>query len=814
MSNLGNRNMTGHGRAETLRRVCSLAGFVMAFVPVYLSVPDAKELFSVDVKAQEIALEKDFGKASAHLNRNELQNARSVLALVSNRIARLKKGLSKEKKLEYSRRLSQIQSIMTAKEDSLVNRNIEILKTDGIEAAEQFMQNDLRIHGLPQDRMAQIDKVMMDLGPELQRMEEEQQLRRTIDQLEKGLPLDKDIDPYILHSAKRILEARADSIRAIDEQRARVEADLVAKRRLVAAKARQDSLNTYAKEQKRLAKEEAKRQEKLARENEKARRDSIKAFNVEKERLARLHEEQEKAREDSIRGYQQEKERIALEKRKQQEELARQREQARQDSIRSYNQEQERIARAREAREQARQDSIRACNVEQERLALEARQRQEQRDRQLEQARQDSIRSVEAEQARLAKLERERKQQIALEQDQRKKEALRLEQEKLKTEQARLERERQAQLAAQVKAREEQRRAEAARLKQENKEKDKRKREEQLAAQRVEDERQKRIDAEQTRQREEERISQENAARARQSELETQRDAALRLKREEENRRRETARATRIEQDRLHRQQEAAAREQEFARHQEDARRFEEQKSQAEKQRHSRLRETSKPAQVASVDTDQQKRMEQEQRQREAALRAEEELRRRQSQPAMRPAAPSAPSRGNARASTGEPAGAQGSTVRAYYAELDNNRKTAREYTTRIYTLVEEGKAQEAAGKFRQHRVFISQNIIAEAFNVLEQTVGDAVIRATMVTGQSGNSAPAIVSAAPAAPPEAPEEVMVRKIREFIRRNNVEGAYAELQRTKKDLKRYLGKQEFRSLEDMVKNAYEYRTKGK
>jgi hypothetical protein len=145
-------------------------------------------------------------------------------------------------------------------------------------------------------------------------------------------------------------------------------------------------------------------------------------------------------------------------------------------------------------------------------------------------------------------------------------------------------------------------------------------------------------------------------------------------------------------------------------------------------------------------------------------------------------------------------------SAQEYLKGLRDNQKKAQNMVMALYDLVDKKRANEALEKFKQDRGFIAQNVDAQVFNVLEQTIFQSV----MLSQSKGVSETSPEKSQAAVPPE---QEIIDKINSFMRDNKIEAAYGELKRTEKTLKRYMTGEEFRQLKNMVENAYKIRKQG-
>jgi hypothetical protein len=121
-----------------------------------------------------------------------------------------------------------------------------------------------------------------------------------------------------------------------------------------------------------------------------------------------------------------------------------------------------------------------------------------------------------------------------------------------------------------------------------------------------------------------------------------------------------------------------------------------------------------------------------------------------------------------------------------------------------LYDMIDKKQAKQALEKFKQDRSFIAQYVDAQVFNVLEQTIAQSVMQAPAQSAME----PSGQKDQPKA--MLPEQEIIDKINSFMRDNKIEAAYSELKRTEKSLRRFMTREDFRQLKNMVENAYKIR----
>lgn len=458
---------------------------------VVCEAAESSELFTVDVGQQKANLEKEFAKIEDWIPSAKLHEVRNTTDLIEHKVERLRKNLTREETASYQSKIDRIRKIIAAKEDSLVNITMGILHSQGVDASLQFMQNDLREHGVEETKINAVEKKILEEAPVIKQAQEHDALARTLKILESGNLPDSSIDPYIIKTAERILQARQDSIKRIEDEKKSIEMEEKEKierarmEKEIKEKERQDELLVKQREEEvKQKRAEEERQKKLAEQQEKTRKDSIesetkvqkrkeelakeserrieearkereKETRVEEKRLKPLLAQQEKARQDSIKAEKKEQEQLAKAEEKRQKEMLAEQKKVRKDSIKAAEKD-ERLARMEEMRQKtllpqqrkARRDSIEANKKEKERMARIEDLRQKEMRAQQEKDLRDSVEADKKEKDRLARFEDQRQKQTFAQQDKARKDSIEVDK-KEKERLARLEDLRQKQTLAQ-----------------------------------------------------------------------------------------------------------------------------------------------------------------------------------------------------------------------------------------------------------------------------------------------------------------------------------------------------------------------------
>jgi hypothetical protein len=374
------------------------------------------KLITRDVGKQKARLESEYTNVNNYLSKNNLHEARSSTELLEFKLDKLRKDFSGDEFQSWKSKVDKAIKTIAFKEDSLVTRTIEILHTQGIDQSLQFMQNNLRLHGVSESKLNSVEKKILDEAPEIKQTQEREAIARALKVLERGQVPDKSFDPYIVKTAQRIILARADSVKRIEDAK---------KRKVMEAQEKQEKIR-LEKEKKeaellvKLKQEEEKKQR--AEENERIKRKE--ASEKEKQRRAALEElhrkklldQQVKARNDSIeaeRKVQERKMEITRESQHRIEEGRKERERA---IIQQQGAQRDSIEAARKREAVQEKEKLRLARIEEV--------RQKQMLAQQEKARKDSVlaqrkrtESEEKETKRLSRIEAVRRSQLLVKQE-------------------------------------------------------------------------------------------------------------------------------------------------------------------------------------------------------------------------------------------------------------------------------------------------------------------------------------------------------------------------------------------------------------
>jgi hypothetical protein len=176
---------------------------------------ESGDIFNKDINKQKEAVGKDFEKLDEALSTAKLQEARGILEVLEYKIGKMKKNLTKQELESFRQKIDNNKKRVPLTEDSLVAKAFQIMRSNGVDAALQYTQNDLRNHGVAEKKVNAVEKKILKDAPAMQQAFEHQEISRVISLLEGGQAPDSTINPYILKSAQMIIKSKRDSIERI-----------------------------------------------------------------------------------------------------------------------------------------------------------------------------------------------------------------------------------------------------------------------------------------------------------------------------------------------------------------------------------------------------------------------------------------------------------------------------------------------------------------------------------------------------------------------------------------------------------------------
>ena len=174
------------------------------------------EIFSKDIAQQKENINKDFERIDSVLSLAKLQKVRSGVDVLEYKIGKIKKKLTKQEQDTYRHSVDKIKEMVVVKEDSLISKAFELMRTKGVEASLQYTQNNLRNHGVTEKKINAAEKKILKDAPAIQQAFERDEIAKVTKIIEAGALPDSTTNPYILKTAQMIVKAKTDSIQRIE----------------------------------------------------------------------------------------------------------------------------------------------------------------------------------------------------------------------------------------------------------------------------------------------------------------------------------------------------------------------------------------------------------------------------------------------------------------------------------------------------------------------------------------------------------------------------------------------------------------------
>ncbi len=166
------------------------------------------------------SIEKDLTGARDDLRKNRLQTARDKIASAKHYFSGIKTYLPQNESASISSSIDLTSRLLSSKEDSLVQINLGILKTKGVQAANDYLKNTLRPSGVSRDKAAYVDNAILSISsPDTSKISREIGKMAASDDYENNGNSSALTD--LLASAKRKAQQKMDSIQAIENARLR-----------------------------------------------------------------------------------------------------------------------------------------------------------------------------------------------------------------------------------------------------------------------------------------------------------------------------------------------------------------------------------------------------------------------------------------------------------------------------------------------------------------------------------------------------------------------------------------------------------------
>lgn len=169
-----------------------------------LHARDEKPLISAGVQSAERLLDT-----------KKITEARKTLDSAQNRLNSIKMHLPQREAISVTSMLKRSFGRLDALEDSLVNVNISILRSQGVDAADKYLQSVLRVLGVSRDKTASVDRMIISVNsPEDNSMKNEFAGLETDDSAGKS-----EVLSDIMLAAKVKAKKKMDSLQAIEDAR-------------------------------------------------------------------------------------------------------------------------------------------------------------------------------------------------------------------------------------------------------------------------------------------------------------------------------------------------------------------------------------------------------------------------------------------------------------------------------------------------------------------------------------------------------------------------------------------------------------------
>jgi Arc/MetJ family transcription regulator len=178
-------------------------------------------------------IEKETDSSETAIRLNRFGDARTLLFSAEYRLKNVIQYFPQTTSTPLSTRIIRANRRLSQKEDSLVTINLSILNKNGIKAADEFLQKTLKAYGVSREKTAYVDSVILMIqSPD----------KKTVmaGELEKLSDADTAMSPQsslmlddIKELARAKAQAKADSIRQVDERALQI---------LIAERHKQDSL--------------------------------------------------------------------------------------------------------------------------------------------------------------------------------------------------------------------------------------------------------------------------------------------------------------------------------------------------------------------------------------------------------------------------------------------------------------------------------------------------------------------------------------------------------------------------------------------
>ncbi len=168
--------------------------------------------------------------AERFLDKKNISEARKTLDSAGNLLTTIRRHLPQREAIAAASSLKRTTGRLGAMEDSLVGVNLSILRSEGVEAADKYLQSVLRARGVSREKAASVDRMIISAQSPDQKMESSGIADLDNDEPERSPVLDD-----IMIAAKKKAQEKMDSVRKVEnalywkEQRDRDRRDSIAR---------------------------------------------------------------------------------------------------------------------------------------------------------------------------------------------------------------------------------------------------------------------------------------------------------------------------------------------------------------------------------------------------------------------------------------------------------------------------------------------------------------------------------------------------------------------------------------------------------
>ncbi|MBN1129923.1 MAG: hypothetical protein JXA71_13100 [Chitinispirillaceae bacterium] len=163
----------------------------------------------------------EIDKARHLVEKVQLSGARSMLAFAQYRLSDIRSFIPGQDASRLQVGIGDVERELGRKEDSLIGVNLDILGKKGVEAANEYLQRVVREKGVCRAKAARVDQAILDVGSPVEKSRISQEIDEVASATERTP--ENDIIEEMRAKAMKKAQKKLDSIRAVDEARARRE---------------------------------------------------------------------------------------------------------------------------------------------------------------------------------------------------------------------------------------------------------------------------------------------------------------------------------------------------------------------------------------------------------------------------------------------------------------------------------------------------------------------------------------------------------------------------------------------------------------